>query len=149
MPLAHWGQPGLTWGLTGLVWGGQVPNPNNTMPNDNRISATILAADKTLFLTKVNEATALLPFLINLTPTERRRLPSIGIERAGMLDDCSQLMTAHSGLVPTYVNMTEVNKDLALFRDMMPLLQTTTELCEKVDDTMKAISADLFVAFTA
>jgi hypothetical protein len=141
-PQFHWNDPALTWN-------GFAPAPINTMPNDNRISAIIAAADKTAFLAKVGEAGALLPFAINLTPTERRRIVSIGLERAGMLDDFSLAMTAHPTLVPSFVNMTEMNKDLALYRDLMPLAAASMELCEKLDDTMKAVSADLFVAFTA
>lgn len=149
MPTALTWNAAWSWNQPGLSWNGVAPNPPHTMPNDNRVSATIAPADKTAFLGHVTDATALLPFLINLTPAERRRLPGIGVERAGMLDDFSMAMAAHPTLVPSYVNMTEVNKDLTLVRDLMPLLDAATELCEKLDDTMKATSSDLFVAFTA
>lgn len=149
MPTAYTWNASWSWNQPGLTWNGVVPNTPNTMPNDNRISAAIAAADKTAFLGHVTDATALLPFLINLTPTERRRLPGIGIERAGMVEDFSLAMTAHPTLVPSFVNMVEVNKDIVLFRDLLPLLNAATELCEKIDDTMKATSSDLFVAFTA
>lgn len=42
-----------------LSWDGSVTNNNHTtMPNDNRISAEVTAANKTLIMTKVTEIKA-------------------------------------------------------------------------------------------
>ena len=117
------------------------------MPDDNRISAVLSPADKAAILAKLAECIALLPFAVNLTPEEKRTLPSIAVERAGMLDAFSEEMAAHPELVPAFVNVPEMNKDLVLYRDVMTLLQIALGLCERLGDTLKVTGTDLLTAF--
>src|SRR4051794_12136499 len=111
-PIARWNQTGLKWNQTGAKWNRPAPTEsNNTMPNDNRISAAITPANKAAYLQCMSDAVALIPFSVNLTAEERQGLQSIATERAGMLDAFTQEMAAHPELLPTHLNLLEVNKD--------------------------------------
>ncbi|MEQ2005324.1 MAG: hypothetical protein ABMA26_00895 [Limisphaerales bacterium] len=66
----------LTWDSPSLTWDSQ---PNNTtykvMPNYNRISAILSAADKPAVLVAFQTTKTKLPLLINLTPAGRQSIP--------------------------------------------------------------------------
>jgi hypothetical protein len=138
---------GYHWDDPRFHFDGDEPEPYHVMPNDNRISATISPADKTAFDQKLAEATALLPFLVNLTPEEKRRLVTIGLERAAMVDAFLQEMANHPELVPSYVDMVEVNKDAGTYRCLIETRQRPAELVEKHDDTIMLVGGDLMTAF--
>jgi hypothetical protein len=146
--IARWNQPGLRWGMPGLRWNQPAPGENKTMPNDNRISAAITPANKTAFIGHMTDAAALIPFSVNLTPEERGSLQNISTARSGMLDAFTQEMTAHPNLIPSYLDMTEVNKDAALLRDVWQMRSASESTCERLDDGAICLSSDLMIAFS-
>lgn len=116
------------------------------MPNDNRISAEVTAANKTAILTKINEISALLPFLINLTKEERRDLPKLGPASLGFDEQCASYMSSAPNLVPPFVDPAEVNKDRALRISMADIWRELRKLCEKVDDTLLLVGNEIWMA---
>ena len=114
---------------------------------DNRISATLSAAHKAAALQKLTELKALLPFLINLTPEEKKSMPRMGTNRQAMDDAFSQSMGAHSELVPDFVDEAELAADRALNSALYELFQCAHEICEGIEDTMMAASADNYLAY--
>ena len=119
------------------------------MTTDNRISAELADAAKAQILTKIGEIKALLPFLINLTPQERRAIPTIGAERTGMVAAFVASMNMHPDLLPTYVEMAEVNKDSDLREAVLAVFMAETELHDAQSDTLQVIGGDLYMAFMA
>ena len=119
------------------------------MPDDNRISAEITAAVKAQVLTKFTEILDLLTMLVNLTPEEKQRIPSIGPTRAGMVPAFMQEMTAHPELVPSYVNMTELLSDRKLFDDLNDLAARANEVWESLTDTAHIAGSDMYLAYLA
>jgi len=114
---------------------------------DNRISASISAANKAAILAKIAEIEGLLPFLINLTAEEKSSLPKMSTIRDGMDETFSQEMTAHPDLVPGYTDTTELAADRALRTDLRDILQRVSALCEGVEDTMTAAGVDTYLAY--
>lgn len=137
----------LAWNTPGAVWNGVVAQPSHIMTNDNKVSAAISAQDKTDILAAFALIKAKLPFLINLTPEGRRSTPAIATERGGMNSTFPMEMTAHADLVPSYVSMTEVNKDSALWDDLDELEACAKEICEGIADTKQAVGNDLLLAY--
>ena len=117
------------------------------MTNDNKISAAISAQDKTDILAAFTLIRTKLPFLINLTAEGRRSTPAIATERGGMNSTFPMEMTAHADLVPTYVNMTEVNKDSALWDDLDEIEAAANGVCAAISDTKQAVGNDLLLAY--
>jgi hypothetical protein len=141
--------PAWTWDSPlGLTWDGTepaTPNPAQTM--DNRISAELTAPNKASILAKINEIKALLPFLLNLTVEEKSSLPKMATFRDGMDEAFSMEMMANPGLVPSFVNMTELGKDRALRSALRDIFQQLGPLCEGVDDTLTAAGVDTYLAY--
>lgn len=137
----------LAWNAPGAVWNGFVAESHHIMTNDNKISAAISAQDKTDILAAFATIKTKLPFLINLTAEGRRSTPAIATERGGMNSTFPMEMTAHADLVPTYVNMTEVNKDSALWDDLDEIESAANEVCAAIADTKQAVGNDLLLAY--
>jgi hypothetical protein len=119
------------------------------MANDNRISAQVTDAVKTQILAKLAEIKALLPFLINLTPAERRSIPHLGTERGAMDEAFWAEMAAHPELVPSFINMSNLALDRALRSVLAEIAARTAELHEGVTDTGQAAGSDIFMGYMA
>ena len=137
----------LVWNAPGALWNGVVDSPKHIMSNDNRISASLSAQDMTDLLAAFATIKAKLPFLINLTPVDRRRLPNIKAERGGMVDVFTTEMDLHPELVPTFVDRPELAADQALFTQLGTLAACATEICEGINDTQQAVASDMYLAY--
>lgn len=141
-----WDSSSLAWDTPGLTWDAPAaPNPQ-TMPNDNRISATLSATDKTAILTKLGEIKALLPFLINLTKDERIQLPKLGAASLAFDEQCASYMASAPNLVPPFVDPAEVTKDRTLRIAVSDLFREFKKLCEQLDDTLLLIGSEIWMA---
>lgn len=88
-----------------------------------------------------------LPFLINLSPAEKRRMPNISTERGGMVDTFTNEMDLHADLIPTFVDMPELAKDRELFTQLDTIRSCANELCEGINDTHQALGSDMYLAY--
>ena len=139
----------LTWDSADLTWDWELPltpNTPNTMPNDNRISATVSPADKAAVLTKLTEIKALLPFLLNLTKQERIEMPKMGGASLLFDEGCATYMANSPSLIPPYVDPVEVAKDRALRVVMADILREARKFCEMIDDTLMVIGSEIWMA---
>ena len=110
-----WDSPGLFFDSPGLTWDGAAPNPNpHPMPDDNRLSITLSAADKADVLAAIVTIHAKLPFLLTLTDEERQGLAKLGDRTLDFDEKCALGMAMHPELVPGYVIVAKVIKDRTL-----------------------------------
>lgn len=137
----------LVWNAPGAVWNGFVVQPKHTMTNDNKVSAAISAQDMTDIMAAFATIKAKLPFLINLSPEEKRRMPNIGTERGGMVDTFTNEMDLHPDLIPTFVDTAELAKDTALILQLETIRSCANELCEGINDTHQAVGSDMYLAY--
>ena len=137
----------LVWNAPGAVWNGLVAEPTHIMTNDNKISASLTAQDMTDIMAAFATIKAKLPFLINLSPEEKRRMPNISTERGGMVDTFTSEMDLHADLIPTFVDMPELAKDKALFTQLDTLKACANEICEGINDTHQAVGSDMYLAY--
>jgi hypothetical protein len=124
-----------------------VAEPKHIMTNDNKVSAAISAQDMTDILAAFATIKAKLPFLINLSPEEKRRMPNISTERGGMVETFINEMSLHADLIPTFVDMTELAKDEALLTQLETIRSCANELCEGINDTHQAVGSDMYLAY--
>ncbi len=117
------------------------------MTNDNKISASITAQDMTDIMAAFATLKAKLPFLINLSMEDKRRMPNIGSERGGMVDTFSAEMALHPDLIPTFVDMPELAMDRALLTQLGTIRACADELCEGINDTHQAVGSDMYMAY--
>ena len=114
---------------------------------DNKVSAVLTPEQIQEILESVAAVRMGLPFLLNMLASMKRRFPTIGTERAGMIEVFNTAMANHPTLVPGFVDMPELQKDLALWSQMLPIITQVRELCEAVEDTHHAIGSDIFMAY--
>lgn len=88
------------------------------MPSDNRISVTMLPADKTAVLAAIATIKTTMPYLLNLTKEERRGLPKLGDKSLAFDEKCAGYMASRPELVPSFVNAAELVKDRVLMNDL-------------------------------
>ena len=115
------------------------------MPNDNRISAVLAPADKATILQKITEIRALLPFLINLTVQERKELFKLGDKGLGFDEKCKSYMAANPGLVPSFVSVTEMDKDRTLRLAVLDIQRELDSLREALDDTALVLGSEILM----
>lgn len=116
------------------------------MPNDNRLSAEVTAANKTVILTKLTEIDTILDFLINLTKDERIKLPKLGATSLAFDEQCASYMATAPNLIPPFVDPAEVTKDRNLRLVLADLLRETRKLCEKLDDSLLLVGSEIWMA---
>jgi hypothetical protein len=120
--------------------------PHTTMPNDNRVSATVSPTDKTAIMTKLTEIKALLPFLLNLTKDERIELPKLGPASLAFDEHCASYMATAPNLIPPFLDAAEVTKDRNLRLVLADLLREAHKLCEMLDDTLLLVGSEVWMA---
>jgi hypothetical protein len=147
MPQSLTWNSGLAWNTPGATWNGTVnPNPPNSMPNDNRVSAEVTAANVTVIKTKLTEILALLPFLINLTKDERIKMAKLGPASLAFDEQCASYMASAPNLIPPFVDAAEVTKDRKLRLVLADLLREAKKLCERLDDTLMEVGSEIWMA---
>lgn len=116
------------------------------MPDDNRISASLADADKTLILQKIAEIRALLPFLLNLTPDERQTMPKLGEKTLAFDEKCASYMAQNPKLVPSFVELPEMEKDRALRTPLSDVARELNLLTQAVDDSTTIVGHEIYMA---
>lgn len=116
------------------------------MANENRVSATLSAADKDAILAALALIKSKLPFLVGLNDDERGELPRLGNKTLGYDRDCQEAMTARPDLIPGFVNQPELAKDRALWQPLGEILAVLSPLTGGVQDTFDVVGSEIFDA---
>ncbi|MBW4461951.1 MAG: hypothetical protein KME47_17175 [Nodosilinea sp. WJT8-NPBG4] len=111
------------------------------MPYDN-ISATI--SDQSMAEIKRAIATIQdqLPFLINLTPDERRKRFKMGDKSLAFVRNSVTATQNNPDIVPGKFDIAELNRDYQLTVALSEVLGLLEQLTETVDDTLLAVGSE-------
>ena len=82
--------------------------------------------------------------VINLTPEERQQYGRIANKTEDWIRKIKEYMDKYPDFVPRYVDSKEYSKDFQSRKDIEPVLKRLAILTEKLDDTQKLISSDLY-----
>lgn len=136
----------ILYDTPGLTWDGSDSNSHKNMPSDNRVSAAIAPADKTAVMEAIQTIRTKLPFLVNLTPAERKELPKLGDKTLAFDEKCAGYMAANPSLVPGFVSAAELTKDRTLRTDLHDIARELGQLLEGVEDTLMLASSEAYMA---
>ncbi len=144
----------LRFDMPGARWDGTVEEvmaalnqQNNTpMTNDNRVSATILAADITAILAAFTTIRTKLPFLIQVGAQERIELPKLGEKTLGFHEKCTTYMASNPEFIPPFVTPAEVAKDIALRDQFHQFLPQLIELYNLITGTEMVVGSEIYMA---
>jgi late competence protein required for DNA uptake (superfamily II DNA/RNA helicase) len=108
----------------------------------NNISESLSVDQKAAFNSAVQDIKASLPFLINLTATERKKLRKTGAKRLSYITDIYNATLANPLSMPASINIAEFGKDVTLFKDMNELMNYLKPLYEAMEDTLLAVGSE-------
>jgi hypothetical protein len=115
--------------------------------NQNLISSTLTAQAVTDILAAVATIRTKLPFLISLSPEERKRLANITEESQGVVLAALNFAAQHPEAIPATFNLAEFNKDGALLSPLQQVTSAISQLDRDADDTLRALHSDLYGEF--
>ena len=116
---------------------------------ENRVSANLSQADQQAVLAAIQTIREKLPFLIDLTPEERRKLPKIGDTGHNFAAQALTVATQNSGILPRAFDLEEFQRDVELLASLRPIVVAITQLQELLDDTYLEVGSEAYVAALA
>ena len=87
-----------------------------------------------------------LPFLIELTKEQRKRLVKIDESAQPWTARMLEIATQHPEIVPPKLSVAEMQKDVTLWGELIRIDQALTSLKQLVDDTISAVAVDAYSA---
>ena len=112
------------------------------MPNP-LVSATLTQQNKTDFQLSASEMLIILSFLVNLSPTVRRRLRKMATKRAGYVNDVFAAVMANLTAIPETFDITQYKNDKQLADDMLFLINILRPILEGAEDTLLVVGNQL------
>jgi hypothetical protein len=116
------------------------------MPAENRIHATLATADREKILAKADEIAALLPFLVDLTPEERRALPKMGDRSRSFVERSLEVARQDDSFLPRSFDVSHFESDVALYLALDGVRQRLASLLELVEDTQILAGSEAYLA---
>ena len=113
---------------------------------DNRVSASISEADLQAVLAAVETIHQKLPFLIALTPEQRRSLPKMGDRSRAFVGKALNVAQLTSDYLPRSFSVEEMERDVALTEALRTILTSLTSLQEQVSDTYTEVGSEAYSA---
>jgi hypothetical protein len=109
----------------------------------NRISAELKDGDATGVRQKIIDIKSLLPFLIEIDKTERKKGQKIGQASVGFVRASLNAAINNPDILAKKFSVEEFQKDLALYDSLSPLDDKLEELFQLVRDTILMLGKDL------
>jgi hypothetical protein len=114
---------------------------------DNQHTHAIPSTVLTQVQTKIDEARDLLaPYLLALTPAERRELPKMGEKTIGFVEKAYDFALQNPNLVPPYLEMGAFGVDFGDAHGLWTLLNSVRQLEEAIDDTEMTAGSEAYQA---
>jgi hypothetical protein len=85
-----------------------------------------------------------LPFLIDLNADDRRNLPKLGNKSRAFVDQGLALANQNPGILPRSFDLEEYGRDVALVRQLEPLVMALGQLQGRLEDTLLAAGSDAY-----
>jgi len=112
------------------------------MPRQNLISAEVEDETVSSAIARIKDVNSSLPFMINLSPEERKSFRKMGPKSVDYVNDCllgaNQFTTSLSADFP----LNEYSKDVTLINKLYPIFVASQTLTEALNDTLLALSSD-------
>lgn len=113
---------------------------------DNKINFLIPEEDINEVTQKLNEAATLLqPYLIALTPEERRTIPKMSDKTMPFVEKTLEYCQTAPQFAPPYMDREALAGDMKITQQLTPLLRTTIALNNGLDDTVMEAGGESYV----
>ncbi|MDR1493400.1 MAG: hypothetical protein LBT05_11860 [Planctomycetaceae bacterium] len=89
---------------------------------------------------------ALAPYVLPLTPAERRDLPKMGDKTLSFVEKAQDYAHQYPTLCPSYLNMNEFDTDMTDATGLRKLHIAAKQLSDNIDDTVMAAGSESYQA---
>jgi hypothetical protein len=113
---------------------------------ENKISLDIPVASITAIDTALATLKSLLSFLISLTPEDRHNLAKMGDKTLAFVKKAYEYATLNPTLMPSYVNIDEMRKDIETVEKLHAIYTLINELNSRLDDTIMLAGSEAYMA---
>ena len=113
------------------------------MSESNRVSAVLGDAEIAELRTQIAALRARLPFLVNLSPQDRKELPKLGDKTLGFDEKCQTYMESNPEFLPGFVDTAELDRDRALRSQMLRIAPDLLLLAEQIEDTLTVLGSEI------
>lgn len=110
------------------------------------ISATLTPEQRDAVMQAVATIKTNLPFLVDLSPEERKTLPKMGDKSQAFVSTALEVATQNPDFLPRSFDIEEFRKDVQLSETLYPLLLAIAQLHELLDDTYLAVGSEAYTA---
>lgn len=111
---------------------------------ESRISAVITPADKAALLQAADTFSQKMPYLVSLTKEERMSMLKLSPKSTAFVTRLLPVVKANAQYIPPVFDLTEWEKDVALYQALLELLDTLSPLLEKLDDTLMVVGSEAY-----
>ena len=113
---------------------------------DNRISATLTAAQRTAVLDAVETIRTNLPFLLDLSPEDRRELFKLGDKSRTFVLTARDAARQFPDALPASFDLAAFEQDVDLYEALSEPLLALRDVLERIDDTRMLAGVDAMAA---
>ena len=113
---------------------------------ENRVSAQLGEAERQSVFAAIQTIRQKLPFLIDLTPEERRALPRFGDKSRGFVEQALQVAEQNPDILPRTFDAGEMRNDVELYSALSTVHAALSQLFELVDDTLTEVGAEAYAS---
>jgi hypothetical protein len=113
--------------------------------NTTRISATLSTDDQKAVMAEIDAICQKLPFLIDLSKTERQSLPKMGDRNETFVNKAMDIAEQHPDMFPAGF-VEEMRKDAQLLGSLTPIRVAVDALQKQLDDTTTQVGAEAYAA---
>lgn len=113
---------------------------------ENKISLDIPLTTITSVSTSLGTIKQSLSFLQSVTTEDRLALPKMGDKTLAFVKKAYEYATVNPSLVPSYVNLEEMRKDIEAVEKLHSIYVIINELHSRLDDTMMLAGSEAYVA---
>ncbi len=112
----------------------------------NRIDATLSAANKDKVLQHIQEIKSTLNFLIDLSADELKSLPRMGDKSRAFVTQALTIAEQDDSFLPRSFDVAEMRKDVELADALLPILTAFSSLTELLSDTYTLAGSEAYVS---
>ena len=112
--------------------------------SENRVSASISAESGAAIKAAIQTIKDNLPFLLDLTPSERRRMLKLGDRSLGFVVGTLGVATENQDFLPRSFDVDEMKRDVELYQTLEDISRSLTQLQELVEDTKMAVGSEAY-----
>lgn len=110
------------------------------------ISAELSAENQQAVLDALAAAREKLPFLVPLSPEDRKSLPKMGDKGRVFVAKALEIAKQNPDILVRSFDVDEFERDLALVDALSPVLLAVQSFHEMIDDTMLAVGSDAYLS---